>query len=54
MVSVEVLQVALCVVIGTSFALGLFFDWCDSERSSYNPVDRRVNFVDSSSNAAEG
>ena len=52
--SVEVLQVALCVVIASAFALGLFFDWCDSERSSIDFVDRRSNVNDSGASAAEG
>ena len=53
MVSVEVLQVALCVVIASAFALGLFFDWCDSERSSIDSVDRRSNVNVSGTPAAE-
>ncbi len=54
MVSVEVLQVALCVVIAASFALALYFDWCDSERRSDNPSWRRAGFNDSGASAAEG
>lgn len=54
MVSVEVLQVALCVVIFASFVMGWCFDRCESERRSNHPVDRRVNFVNSGASAAEG
>ena len=34
MVSVEVLQVALCVVILPAFVMGWCFDRCESERRS--------------------
>ena len=52
--SVEFLQVALCVVISLAFLMGWCFDRCESERRSNHPVDRRVNFVNSGTPAAEG
>ena len=54
MLSVEVLQVALCVVIFASFVMGWCFDRCESERSSFDFVDRRSNVNDSGASAAEG